>query len=65
LTRNELTDLLAAAEDRGLAPALAREATPELTDIRIVRSRRDFDPMMPRFVMTFLDRMAFIDHPRS
>jgi 8-oxo-dGTP pyrophosphatase MutT (NUDIX family) len=44
---------------------LARETTPELADIRIVRSRRDFDPMMPRFVTTFLDRTNFLDNPRS
>jgi 8-oxo-dGTP pyrophosphatase MutT (NUDIX family) len=40
---------------------LARETTPELADVRIVRSRRDFDPMMPRFVTTFLDRTNFLD----
>jgi 8-oxo-dGTP pyrophosphatase MutT (NUDIX family) len=44
---------------------LASETAPELADIRIVRSRRDFDPMMPRFVTTFLDRMDFLDNPRS
>ena len=44
---------------------LARETTPELADIRIVRSRRDFDPMMPRFVTAFLDRTAFAHCARS
>ena len=34
---------------------LAREQRPELSDIRIVRSRADFDPMMPAFVMAYLD----------
>jgi hypothetical protein len=33
---------------------LARERQPELSDIRIVRSARDFDPAMPRFVTAFL-----------
>jgi 8-oxo-dGTP pyrophosphatase MutT (NUDIX family) len=50
---------------RRILKYLARETTPELADIRIVRSRRDFDPMMPRFVTTFLDRMDFLGHPRS
>lgn len=44
---------------------LASDKAPELADIRIVRSRRDFDPMMPRFVTTFLDRIDFLDKPRS
>jgi 8-oxo-dGTP pyrophosphatase MutT (NUDIX family) len=38
---------------------LAGEAVPELADIRIVRSPRDFDPMMPRFVTAFLDHTRF------
>jgi 8-oxo-dGTP pyrophosphatase MutT (NUDIX family) len=50
---------------RRILEHLARETAPELADIRIVRSRHDFDPMMPRFVTTFLDRTAFIDNPRS
>ena len=33
---------------------LAREAQPELSDIRIVRGPADFDPAMPRFVTAFL-----------
>jgi hypothetical protein len=33
---------------------LARERQPELSDIRIVHSTADFDPAMPRFVITFL-----------
>lgn len=34
---------------------LGRETMPELADIHIVRSRSDYDPMMPRFVTAFLD----------
>lgn len=33
---------------------LAREAQPELSDVRIVRGPADFDPAMPRFVIAFL-----------
>jgi hypothetical protein len=44
---------------------LAREAEPELADIRIVRSARDFDPMMPRFVTAFLDHTGFSGRSRS
>jgi 8-oxo-dGTP pyrophosphatase MutT (NUDIX family) len=33
---------------------LAREAQPELADIRIVRGRQDLDEAMPRFVTAFL-----------
>jgi 8-oxo-dGTP pyrophosphatase MutT (NUDIX family) len=33
---------------------LAREAQPELADVRIVRAAADFDPAMPRFVTAFL-----------
>jgi hypothetical protein len=36
---------------------LAREAEPELADIRIVRGPADFDPMMPSFVPTFLNHV--------
>jgi len=32
----------------------AGDAEPELADIRIVRSRRDVDPMMPDFVIAYL-----------
>ena len=35
---------------------LSRENNPELSDICIVRSPRDFTPAMPRFVTTFLAR---------
>lgn len=35
---------------------LAREAQPELCDIRIVRSAADFDEAMPRFVTAFMER---------
>lgn len=34
---------------------LAREREPELSGIRIVRSRADFDPMMPAYVTAFLE----------
>ncbi len=36
---------------------IACETQPELSDVRIVRSRRDFDVMMPRFVTAFLDHL--------
>ncbi len=36
---------------------LAREAKPELADIRIVRGPADLDPMMPPFVTAFLEHM--------
>jgi hypothetical protein len=36
---------------------LARQATPELADMRIVRGAADRDPMMPPFVTAFLDAM--------
>jgi 8-oxo-dGTP pyrophosphatase MutT (NUDIX family) len=50
---------------RRILDHLARETMPELADIRVVRSRRDFDPMMPRFVTAFLDRTDFLDNSRS
>jgi 8-oxo-dGTP pyrophosphatase MutT (NUDIX family) len=34
---------------------IARETTPELADIRIIRGRSDFDPMMPDFVIAYLE----------
>jgi 8-oxo-dGTP pyrophosphatase MutT (NUDIX family) len=34
---------------------IASEQRPELDHIRMVRSRADFDPMMPRFVRTYLE----------
>jgi 8-oxo-dGTP pyrophosphatase MutT (NUDIX family) len=46
----------AALRERILA-FLARQATPELADIRIVRSPADFDPMMPSFITHFLSEM--------
>lgn len=36
---------------------LAREAAPELADIRIVRGPQDLDPMMPAFIHAFLRRV--------
>lgn len=46
---------LSAAElQRRMRAHLAREAAPELADIRIVRGEADFDPMMPPFVIAYL-----------
>jgi 8-oxo-dGTP pyrophosphatase MutT (NUDIX family) len=36
---------------------LAGEQKPELSDVRIVRRRADFDPMMPPFVTAYLDHV--------
>lgn len=36
---------------------LAREAQPELSDVRIVRSPQDFEPMMPDFVTAYLSHL--------
>jgi 8-oxo-dGTP pyrophosphatase MutT (NUDIX family) len=36
---------------------LAYESAPELSDIRVVRSARDFDPMMPDFVTAYLSHV--------
>jgi 8-oxo-dGTP pyrophosphatase MutT (NUDIX family) len=36
---------------------LARQRTPELADVRIVRSPADYDPMMPAFITAFLDEI--------
>jgi 8-oxo-dGTP pyrophosphatase MutT (NUDIX family) len=44
----------AAALRRRILEHLAREAEPELSDIRIVRGVADLDPMMPPFVSAFL-----------
>jgi 8-oxo-dGTP pyrophosphatase MutT (NUDIX family) len=41
---------------------LAREAEPELADMRILRGPGDLDPMMPEFVPAFLHRM-WADNP--
>ncbi len=49
---------------RRILDHLAREEAPELADARVVRSQRDVDPMMPRFVIDFLDCIGF-DHKRS
>lgn len=43
----------ATLRERALAH-LAREETPELSDIRMVRGPDDLDPMMPPFVIAFL-----------
>lgn len=40
---------------RRMRAHLACEATPELADIRIVRSSADFDPAMPDFIVAYLD----------
>ena len=34
---------------------LASEQQPELADIRIIRTHKDLDPAMPRFVTAFLE----------
>ena len=39
---------------RRIGDHIARETTPELAGIRIVRHTGDFDPMMPEFVRRFL-----------
>ncbi len=44
-----------ALQARGRA-YLAREREPELSDLRIVRGRQDFDTAMPGFVTAFLER---------
>jgi 8-oxo-dGTP pyrophosphatase MutT (NUDIX family) len=49
---------------RRILDHLARTEMPELADAHIVRSQRDIDPMMPRFVTDFLDYSGF-DHKRS
>jgi hypothetical protein len=36
---------------------LAQETAPELSDIRIVRSARDLDPMMPDFMTAYLSHV--------
>jgi 8-oxo-dGTP pyrophosphatase MutT (NUDIX family) len=36
---------------------LAQEQKPELADVRIVRRRADFDPMMPPFVIAYLEHV--------
>lgn len=42
---------------RRILDHIARDAMPELGDIRIVRDRRDLHPMMPKFMTSFLQRM--------
>ena len=44
----------AAALRQRILAHLAREAQPELADIRIVRGPADLDPMMPPFLTAFL-----------
>ena len=36
---------------------LVKQPMPELADIRIVRSKADYDPMMPSFITSLLDRL--------
>jgi hypothetical protein len=45
----------AAALRQRILGHLAREAQPELADVRIVRGPADLDPMMPAFVPAFLN----------
>jgi hypothetical protein len=33
---------------------IARETKPELADVRVIRGRADFDPMMPPFITAYL-----------
>jgi 8-oxo-dGTP pyrophosphatase MutT (NUDIX family) len=58
-TRLALMKVLAAPAtavelQRKMREHIAREETPELADVRIVRGPADFDPMMPPFVTEFL-----------
>jgi hypothetical protein len=50
---------------RRILDYIGREAAPELSDIHIVRTPRDYDPMMPQFVTVFLDHIAFPAHSGS
>ena len=45
------------ASRRRILAHLARERMPELSDIRIVRDRRDLDAMMPSFMIAFLEHV--------
>ena len=47
---------------RRIVDFLAREAKPEFSEIRIIRSPADFDPHMPAYVTTFL-RHAWREEP--
>jgi 8-oxo-dGTP pyrophosphatase MutT (NUDIX family) len=40
---------------RKIRDHIARDAEPELADVRIVRGHGDFDPMMPPFVIAYLE----------
>jgi len=42
---------------RRILAHLARDNTPELSDIRIVRGPADLDPMMPRYIVAFLHHL--------
>jgi 8-oxo-dGTP pyrophosphatase MutT (NUDIX family) len=42
---------------------LAREAQPELSDVRVVRGEKDFDTAMPRFVTAFLEAQFGLSAP--
>lgn len=55
----KLIELARPAEDvrQSILRHIASEATPELSDIRIVRSGRDLDSNMPRFVTAYLSHM--------
>lgn len=53
------SDLAAEPLRARILERLARERQPEFADIRVVRGEADFDPMMRRFVQTFLaERLA-------
>jgi len=60
--RVALVKVLQARDDaatlrRRIENTLARQAAPELAGIRLVRSARDFEPLMAEFVTAFLSHM--------
>jgi 8-oxo-dGTP pyrophosphatase MutT (NUDIX family) len=60
--RVALTRIMQASETAGnlrnrILEHLAKQPMPELTDVRIVRTKTDYDPMMPAFITGFLDQM--------
>jgi hypothetical protein len=51
-----LQSRLPAAElQRRIETFIRSEASPELSGVKLVRSRADFDPRMPAFITAFLD----------
>ena len=49
------TEETAAELRKRIRAHLKSQETPELADVRIVRSRSDLNPMMPEFVHSFLN----------